>query len=88
MLRVGLGLAAPQASLDPHASVFPHPLLIAGAAGEDLGPDEAVGLERLKTEDCGGGDARVCFGGDVVVACGAGVEKSKRSPKAELALVA
>lgn len=46
----GLVLAElPQASLEPHASVLPQALLIAGAAGGDFWA-VAVGLERLKTD--------------------------------------
>lgn len=78
-----VGFAEPQASFDPQASLFAHPLICAGG---DCGLGGGAGDERLKTEvDWGGGDAIVCFGW--AGGCGDGAEKSKRSPSAELAFV-
>ena len=79
MVMGGLVLAVLHASFDPHASVLPQPLLIAGAAGCGLGG--AAGWERLKTDECViVGEATACFGGTT----GAGEEKSNRSVIPEL----
>lgn len=79
----GLVCAVLHASFDPHASVFPQPVLAAGAGGCGFGA--CVGWERLNTDDGAiVGEATVCFGG----ALGAVEEKSNKSVIPELVFAA